>query len=242
VALFRKTGDLEATIHHMISLGELEMLNGNLQAAQSWLHKAVKASHNSTKLGTNRGVNDQQLAGIIALSQQLKNKTLLAFILQIYGRIAFARGEFEEAYAGLHKSIEIGQELGHRLVYFWSSTHLGYLLLQRGDVIEARDTFVGAALNFQKDQNVIGVLFSLEGMASLYVVIGKYDHAARLVGWADAMRKKIDDMRPVLEQADVDKIIVACLRKLGEIAFSDAYDEGQKMTLDEAVSLALWES
>jgi len=37
----------------------------------------------------------------------------------------------------------------------------------------------------------------------------------------------------------VDKIIAACLTKIGEVAFSDAYDEGQKMTLDEAVTYAL---
>jgi hypothetical protein len=37
-------------------------------------------------------------------------------------------------------------------------------------------------------------------------------------------------------------MIAACLAKMGEIAFSDAYDEGQKMTLDEAVAYALTES
>jgi len=39
----------------------------------------------------------------------------------------------------------------------------------------------------------------------------------------------------------VDKIIAACLAKTGEAAFSDAYDEGQKMTLNEAVAYALEE-
>jgi hypothetical protein len=39
----------------------------------------------------------------------------------------------------------------------------------------------------------------------------------------------------------MDKIIAACVAKMGEVAFSDAYDEGQKMTLDEAVAYALQE-
>ena len=43
------------------------------------------------------------------------------------------------------------------------------------------------------------------------------------------------------EQADVDKIIAACIAELGEVAFSDAYDEGQKMSLEEAVAYALQE-
>ena len=59
------------------------------------------------------------------------------------------------------------------------------------------------------------------------------------LGWADAMRAKIADQRPLLEQADVDQIISACVAGMGETAFSEAYAEGKKMSLDEAVAYAL---
>jgi hypothetical protein len=87
----------------------------------------------------------------------------------------------------------------------------------------------------------IGVAFALEGMAGLFIATEKPEHAARLIGWANEMRLKLDDPRPNTEQADIDKIIAACLAKMGEVAFSDAYDDGQKMTLDEAVALAIKE-
>jgi hypothetical protein len=135
----------------------------------------------------------------------------------------------------------MGQELGHRMIYFWSRTHLGYLRLQQGEITQAHDLFIDSAQNFQKDQNIIGIVFSLEGMAGFCVVVGKHQHAACLIGWADAMRERINDIRPILEQAGVDKIIAACLAKMGEVAFSDAYDEGQKMTVDEAVAFAVYE-
>ncbi|HSB00084.1 MAG TPA: hypothetical protein VLE49_05500, partial [Anaerolineales bacterium] len=60
--------------------------------------------------------------------------------------------------------------------------------------------------------------------------------------WTDAVRERILNPRPFLEQADVDKAIAACLARMGEAAFSDAYDEGRKMTIDEAVAFALKES
>jgi hypothetical protein len=78
-------------------------------------------------------------------------------------------------------------------------------------------------------------------MAGLYMATEKPVIAARLIGWADALREQIKDGRPLLEQKDVDQIITACLLKMGEVAFSDAYDEGQKMNLDEAVAFALKE-
>jgi hypothetical protein len=41
------------------------------------------------------------------------------------------------------------------------------------------------------------------------------------------------------EQANVDQIIAACLARMGEVAFSDAYDEGKQMTREQAVASAL---
>jgi hypothetical protein len=86
---------------------------------------------------------------------------------------------------------------------------------------------------------MIGAVVALEGMASLYIVVGKPERAARLIGFADAMRERIKDTRPNVEQADIDKMISACLAKMGEVAFSDAYDEGQRMSLDDAMSYIL---
>ena len=88
----------------------------------------------------------------------------------------------------------------------------------------------------------MGIVFTLEGMAGVLVGTGSSKNAARLIGWADATRKEIKDTRPRLEQREVDKVIAACISKMGEAAFADAYDEGQVMTLDEAVALAVNES
>jgi hypothetical protein len=123
----------------------------------------------------------------------------------------------------------------------WSSVHLGYVAVQEGNLKEAYDIFANTAQEFQKDKSESGVVFTLEGMASLKVAADKPVDAARLIGWADATRKETNDPRPLIEQADVDKIIAACIANMGEAAFSDAYDEGQKMSLDEAVAYALRE-
>jgi hypothetical protein len=89
---------------------------------------------------------------------------------------------------------------------------------------------------------VIGVAFALEGMAGFYIAVDKPAGAVRLIGWADAMREKLTDTRPLIEQRDVDKIIVACVEKMGKANFSKAYEEGKKMSLDKAVAYALGEN
>jgi len=111
--------------------------------------------------------------------------------------------------------------------------------VRQGNVTEARNLFAETVQSFLKDKSESGIVYTLEGMAGLYIALDKSERAARLIGWADAMREKILDTRPPIEQADVDKIVAACLAKIGEVAFSDAYDEGQGMALDEAVAYAL---
>ena len=86
------------------------------------------------------------------------------------------------------------------------------------------------------------IIFTLEGMAGLSLATDNPERAARLIGWADSAHKQIGEMRPPLEQADVDKIIAACLAKMGEASFVEAYGAGQKMTLDETVAYALEET
>ena len=96
--------------------------------------------------------------------------------------------------------------------------------------------------SFKRIKKRSGLYSHWKEWQELFVAIGNLKNAARLIGWADATRKEINDTRPLLEQRDVDKVIAACISRMGEVAFADAYDEGQVMTLDEAVALALNES
>jgi predicted ATPase/DNA-binding XRE family transcriptional regulator len=199
------------------AIGQKAMLNGNLQMAGKYLEQSL------------------------SLSRQLKSKAHLIVDLQIYGRLMFSLGGYEQARACLQESIEMSQELGDRISYVWSRAHLGYLALHQRDLSEARDIFSETVRDFFSDKNEDGVVFTLEGIAGLSVAVSKPKIAAQLIGWADATRKQTSDARPQIEQQFVDKIIAACLAKMGEAAFSEVYDEGQKMTLDEAVSYALKE-
>jgi len=149
------------------------------------------------------------------------------------------RGDTEQAHAMLEEIMVTAEETGNTMSKLWVRVRLGYVALRSGNLAEAHQLFRETAQGFAKDGYTIGALFALEGMAGLYVAVGKPAHTARLIGWADAMRVKLNDPRPNIEQADVDKLMAACLAKMGEGAFSDLYDEGQKMTLAEALVFAL---
>jgi predicted ATPase/DNA-binding XRE family transcriptional regulator len=218
ITLARALGDWLGLAHRLYNVGMFLMLNGDLESAQKHLDESR------------------------ALFQQLNPRLAEAQFLPAYGQVALLQGDFEKARACFQEEAKIYAEFGNRLGYLWARVRLGYVALREDNFNEANRNFAETVYNFQRDHNIEGVIFTLEGMAGLYVATDKPVMAARLIGWADALREQIKDKRPLLEQADVNKIIETCLVEMGEVAFSDAYDDGQKMTMDEAVAYVLNES
>jgi predicted ATPase len=214
IALDRSSGDLLALAGGLGAMGYFLVMDGEIESAQKYLDESTR------------------------LYKQLNFKPASSALLA-YAQIALARGDFVKARAYLQENARLGHELGNQQDYLWSRAHLGYVALREDMIDEAHQIFMETARDFQKDRYLIGVVFALEGIAELYVAVGKPEYAARLVGWAEAARQKLGDTRPLLEQANVDKIIAACLTGMGESAFSDAYDEGQGMTLAQAINYAL---
>lgn len=217
VSLFRKVGDLRELQEYLGSLGNYEILSGNLESAQRHLAEAVQLSRNSHYKGA-------------------------MHFLSALARMESIRGNFQEARELLEKSIENSARLGFRNDHLWNRIHLGHLIVHQGQAAEAREIFLKTTREFFKDTILIGVCYSLEGMAGVYVVIGNPEHAARLIGWADATRGRISETRPYMDQVDVDKDIAVIIAKIGSSAFEDAYASGREMTMDEAVGLALKEN
>ena len=218
VVLLRKQGDLRLLQDVLGGMGWREVMNGDIESAQKNLDEAFQ------------------------LSRASKLRRSMGHVLRGLSQIEILKGNFEKAYALIEEDIDTTIKLGHRMDYLWNRALLGHLNVKLGNIPEAREIFAETTREALIDKDDGGVVFTLQGMASLYVALGKHEIAARLIGWADTTLEKINDFRLPLEQADVDKIIAACVAKMGEAAFSDAYDDGQKMSLDKAVVYALQEN
>jgi tetratricopeptide (TPR) repeat protein len=156
--------------------------------------------------------------------------------------IALIKGDFEQSRIYYEECAEVINKVGNRYNSHWLHARAGHAAVLQGDFPTARSIFTEVTNGFHTINSENGLAFTLEGLANLCARIGKCEQAALMIGWADAARKRVGDTRPQGEQADIDRIISACLLKIGEEVFSDAYDAGQKMTMDEAVVYALEES
>jgi predicted ATPase/DNA-binding SARP family transcriptional activator len=221
IALFRQVDDRSSMASLLCATARFRiLLAGDIEKAQKDLDEALQ-------YGPVRGRNIGGLWEEASFAKSL---------------IALMRGDYEGAAALLEETVILAEDRGNRMGYLWTRVQLGHIALRAGDLTEARATLAETAQTFHKDGSTIGVVYTLEGLAGLSVAVGKPEHAATLIGWTDATRERIINPRPFLEQANVDRDIVACLARMGEVAFADTYNEGRKMTIDEAVAYALRES
>jgi tetratricopeptide (TPR) repeat protein len=218
IDMFRSMGDLNNLTRFLGHLGRNEMLNGDFESAQVRLEEAI------------------------SLIREMNRKSISFNVWRAYGQMALLQGNYGRAYTAMQEALQYADKTGERMAVLWFSADLGYVTLKQGNTIETRGLFTKCLKEFLKDEVEIGIVFTIEGMTGLYIILDKPERAARLIGWADWMRKKLDDIRPPLEQSTIDQNIAACLVKMGEVAFSDAYEEGQKMMLHEAIAYALEEN
>jgi len=213
--LFSEAGDQRSQVNLLSEIAFYRVLNGDIELAQKYLDEATM---------------------LIPLNRQIAGVGHFQVTKSI---IALEHGDYKQAHILLREVLVHLEKSGNRWDYLWAKVRSGHLALREGNIREAREVLAETVLEFQKNKQKSGVVFTLEGMAGVFAATGAPKNAARWIGWADATRKEIKDLRPLLEQRDVDKVIAACISKMGEVAFADAYDEGQAMTLDEAVALAL---
>jgi len=215
IVLYRQIGGWRYLANVLSMLGLYLVMDGDTESAQKYLDEAD------------------------SLYLQMNTKTGKSNLLIAYGQIALLRGDYDQARAYFQENARIRNESGSLIDYLWSKARVAHMELRAGNITEARQIFAEVAPIFHKGEYKMGIVYTLEGMSSLYVAVGKPEHAAHLIGWTDSLRAEISNTRPFLEQADIDRNIAAVIAGIGKDAFEEAYNKGRSMTLDEAVAYAV---
>ncbi len=215
VKLFNEAGDRRSQAEALSLIGHYRVLNGDVELAPKYLDEAAK---------------------LIPLERHSDVRGRLQIAKSIIARLG---GDYDQAYTLLQDALASSEKLGNQYESFWITVRLGFIALLKGNIKEAQEIFIASAEVFQKNRDKLGVVFSIEGMAGIFGLIGSPLIAARLIGWADATRKEIEQIRPRVEQNDIDKIVAEGISSLGKDRFMDAYHKGWEIKLNEAIDLAL---
>ena len=218
LAIYRELGFISGTIEALKQLGALAIREGNFELAHLRL--------------------DEGLSILQEHSYILGNSVIMSYDL---GDLAYYEGDYELAKIYYENCLFWAHQksLPHPAV--WANARLGYLYTRLGENENARNYYREALMPYLKGNTRIGVIFTLEGLASLAVSECRWEKALKLISWATQLRENIGELRPPVEQAAVDRELTVIHKELADTAIVGLAAEGCTMTMEQAVALALEE-
>jgi tetratricopeptide (TPR) repeat protein len=214
--LSREMGNLSGIGVCLNLLADKAIRVGDFSSAVGWLEEAKNLHH------------------------QLGDRTSEAGVLENFGKVYYWQGDYSKSCASYEEAIELYEKIG--ILPSWVQAHLAYSELRRGNPGKAKELFKVCIRQFQKANIGTGLIFIVEGLASLYTVQGQPERAVRLFAWADIQRTSGGDLRPPVEQRSVERDLEVIHSRLDETVFDKAWVDGSAMTMDQALDLALDES
>jgi predicted ATPase/class 3 adenylate cyclase/Tfp pilus assembly protein PilF len=175
----------------------------------------------------------------LTIVRELGDRWGIAMSLNNLGNVAWEEGDYPVARSLREESLAVFRELGDRSGMAASLNNLGRVVGEQGDYSAARQFHEECLTILFELGDRGGIAESLESLALLGVAQAQMEQVARLLGAAEALRKAIGAPRPTFERTEVDGASAATRTALGEAAFAAAWEEGRRMSLEEAVEYAL---
>ncbi|MGH9971798.1 MAG: protein kinase domain-containing protein [Pyrinomonadaceae bacterium] len=175
----------------------------------------------------------------LLISRELNDRFAIAASLNRLGDLARMEGNYAVARTLFEESIAIFSQLDNKNAVSNSLNNLGAVVFAGGDSRAARAYFAEALTTVQEFGNKIVISYSLDGFAAFAAQRGESKRAAQLAGAAEELRQSIGFETEPAERRFRDAYLTELRDALDEATLSDAYEQGRKLKLDEAITLAL---
>jgi predicted ATPase/class 3 adenylate cyclase len=171
--------------------------------------------------------------------QTLSDKSGLAETYNVQGEIAKVAGDLPAARKAYEKSLEFCRETGEVLRVYMILSNMSHIAYIDGDFQQSQDfafKSLSGWLEIGVRQGIISALWTLAGPTDR---LGESQKAARLLGASQAL---FHEMGAADHPSDLPQLALymnAVQEQLGQQAFDEAWEAGQAMTLEQAVTYAL---
>jgi tetratricopeptide (TPR) repeat protein len=209
----RALGDLEGEANALSNIGNLDIWNGDLDAARAAL---LRIRHIWERIGDQRR---------------------LSVVQDNLGVVALALGDLDEARALLRESVRLAREAGDLHQAALVLRDLGRAEELSGDVAAAHAA-LEEGLRLMRDlRQPRGMADCLEGLAAV-LPPEDAERAALLLGAADALRSSLHARRLPDQQEWYEGKSALVRDRLGAEGFAEAFARGRELPADAALALA----
>ena len=249
----RRVGERLHLLEWLLEQAGLEWVHHRIEEAESYLKEAEGLR---TQLGY-KGPSTDHFHGLIAYSQKdyhaargyfereidqfelLGEKNTRSFAFLFLGLVAREENVLDMARENVEQAVHLAREFGSRYAVGFHLAVLGYLDFFQDKLEDAKRNFKEALANASQgdDQH-------LKHFALIYLASGianwKPEVALSIVAALDARQaNSLENPMGPFYQREQERVLAQARLKLNTSAFDAACAEGEKMTIDEAIDLAL---
>jgi predicted ATPase/DNA-binding SARP family transcriptional activator/class 3 adenylate cyclase len=255
LAILRKMQDKRSIALSLSSLGAAAVSQNDFTRAQALLEESFSlAQELDDKWGMaitrntlgfvimNQGDFDAARTLIeesLPIFRKLGIKARLAESLGQLGDVARYQSDHARAEQFLEESLALYRELDLKGGMAWVLRSLGWIALHRDQIELASDYFEQSLQLYHERGSKSGIVHGLAGLAAVAGESGQGQRAARLLGAAEQLRRTSHSPLFPCERADYECSVAMTRAVLSEDVFSDAWQQGQSLSIDQAVRYAL---
>jgi class 3 adenylate cyclase/tetratricopeptide (TPR) repeat protein len=215
LTLVRELGDKESIANVLGDLATIAMDRGDHVTAQERWEESMK------------------------LDREMDNNGGIAITMLNMGAAALSQDDYAKARVLLEDSLLTLREIDNKWAITVALINLAEVALRQNNIAEARALFEESLTMATKLGDKRGIAATQLSLAELAVKLGSMERAVMLAAVAVSLYDRIDYTLDRFEHKTLDEIMAATRAVLGEAAFQSAWEAGGKLSMDEAVRLAM---
>src|ERR687897_167523 len=174
----------------------------------------------------------------LVLARELGARDIVAHARDGLGLAARRQGLYERAREHHLEALSVYRKAGDTAWTAYSLTSLGFVEELRGD-LDAAEAAHRESLQLARElPDPLALALVLDGLACVAAARKQPDRAAVLLGAAEAIRRTAGTPLPPQERADVDRASDAVVSALGRERFTEAREQGLRMSIESAADYA----
>ena len=255
LSIWREVDDKVGIADTLLSIGALAYRQGNLDEAHLLLEESLILSQELENLSgiaptfyflgrVSAAQGNYENATFLYnktldLFQKLADKAGWIYTLETMGRTAHIQADYATAWEKYQESLHLSRKAGHNVYTAAVLADLGHLAMIDNNYTEAHTLYTESLMLFKQTGEKQAIINCLVGWANLAQIKGQTEQATKVCGAIEALLQTTMGHLVHPEQ-DIYRRTVANLRaQLNELTFIQKWAEGQTITLDEAIILAL---
>jgi predicted ATPase/DNA-binding CsgD family transcriptional regulator len=176
----------------------------------------------------------------LKIFQDLGNKPGIVLTLNLIGELRRIQGDDERAQVAYEECLLLASETGEIRREAMMLCNLGLIAMHRADINEAIQLFRKALLkSYQLLHDKRLIVSAVLLLADAIAASGELEGAARLFGAADALFKPAGVGLSPNDRPDHERVLATVREQLDDKTFQVCWNEGQALTLEQAVAHAL---